>query len=738
MEKLFLGIDVGSTTLKAVLLTDSGKVRHTLYQRTKPTKVGKLACTGRCSECGACSLGSLRNAIDDFLDGAGVTLDKIACTVVTGSQITDETQRVLPFAFRISEVTAHVAGAAHYHPECKAILDVGGQDSKAMIYREDMQMWLSKMSGICAAGTGAFLDSVAQKLGISVEQMADMANYDSDLEFSSVCAVLSATSINKFKSRVPIGDIIGGACRAQARTIMSGVGEILIGYKGDILFQGGVAYNKAVAYYLEEITGNKIIVPKFHSVMGALGAACIARSHADISRRIVKKSVPFDRTKLKSLAMRASGTRKEYFSNSGKDPRPLVWRNLFFPPEILNALDVKMLTLETYAALFARNQKRIKKSFDNAAYKGFSAETCSFLRVLEGIDLPTPQFGVSTSEPCQQGERIFRDLAREYKFTDRFYSLNTPAVHDALAVEQIADGLEQAVTLMEKSLGLKMDAGRLAEACELSNEARRYSSMANELRLSSPPLIPGPLAIYYSVIFSQLWGKQELVDLQKQFYSELLERRSEVMGKMSIDDTHRTLWLHLPPFYDTTLLDFIEYTCNIPIVFEEVNYTEWPELDPKDPYRSLARKLLSVGFLDPGRRVDLIRDLCQKAKINGAFLYNHGFGRCSMADSTFIKHLREELNACKVPLIVLDGDCMDSSIDPCSTITKIQAFSESMNMARYGNILGRPGEPNKLDKTIDRLLGRIPNTDSAPYDLARKALTKVREVTDKVNAARKK
>lgn len=733
MEKLFLGIDVGSTTLKAVLLTESGKVRHSLYQRTKPTKVSKLVCTGRCSECGACSLGSLRNAIDDFLDGAGTTLDRISCTVVTGSQITDETERVLPFAFRISEVTAHVAGASHYHPDCKAILDVGGQDSKAMIFREDMNMWLSKMSGICAAGTGAFLDSVAQKLGVSIEEMADDANYDSDLEFSSVCAVLSATSINKFKSRVPIGDIIGGACRAQARTIMSGVGEILIGYKGDILFQGGVAYNKAVAYYLEEITGNKIIVPKFHSVMGALGAACVARQHNSIHRRIERKHVPFDRTKLKSLSMRADSTRREYIVKSNKkDDRPLVWRNLFFPPEILNALDVRMLTLETYAALFARKQKRIKKAFDSAAYKGFSAETCSFLRVLEGIELPPPAFGVSTSEPCQQGERIFRDLSREYNFTDRFYSLNTPATHDDLAVEQIAEGLEQSVHLMEKALGTKLDMQRLADACELSNEARHLSSLANRLRLESPPLIPGSLAIYYSIVFSQLWGRKELVDLQGQFYQELLDRRDEIGDKIKIEDTHRTLWLHLPPFYDTSLLEFIENTCHLPIVFEEVNFAEWPVLDPKDPYRSLARKLLSVGFLDPDKRVELVRRTCEIGKLNGTFLYNHGFGRCSMADSTFIKHLREELNEDKVPLIVLDGDCMDSSIDPCSTITKVQAFAESMNKARYGNILGPVGEGTRIDRTIDNLLEKIPHDDSVPFDLARKALHKVRAVSDKV------
>ena len=131
-----------------------------------------------------------------------------------------------------------------------------------------------------------FLDSVAIKLNVPVEEMADRANYGSDLEFSSVCAVLSATSINKFKNRFPMGDIIGGACRAQARTIMSGVGELFLDYRGDIVFQGGVAYNRAVAHYLKEITGNNIITPELHGVMGALGSACLARQYHQLRGKL--------------------------------------------------------------------------------------------------------------------------------------------------------------------------------------------------------------------------------------------------------------------------------------------------------------------------------------------------------------------------------------------------------------------------------------------------------------------
>ena len=686
MESLFLGIDIGSTTLKAVLSDAKGKVLHTLYTRTKAMESGsKISCSGRCVECGKCNLGSVKKTISDFLAGAGAVYDDIDCTVVTGSQIVDDTQRFIEYDFKVSEVSAHVAGAKHYYSGSKAILDVGGQDSKAMVYSEDMVMWTSKMSGICAAGTGAFLDSVAAKLNIPVDEMADKVNYDSELEFSSVCAVLSATSINKFKSRFPIGEIIGGACRAQARTVMFGVGELLLNYKGDIIFQGGVAYNRAVAYFLKEITGNNIIIPEFHSVMGALGAAILAKEFFEKKHNVAVKHDIFPKEKPKAIGLRTKLTRKEFFS---KRDVPLVWRNLFYPTEILNAFDVRILTLDTYAALYARNQKSIKGYFDNAAYKGFSAETCSFLRVLEGLELPQPDFAVSTSEPCQQGERIFYDLAKDYGIEDSMYSLQTPINNNENAVENIAAALEESVERMEKSLNLKMDPQRLKEACELSNQAREMTNKCAELRFTSPPLVRGTDAVYFASVFSQSWGKQELVDLQTQFYNDLLIQKEKIEKRLTIDDTHRILWLHLPPFYDSRLLEYIEVECNAPIIFEEVNFADWEKLDVNDPYRSLAKKLLTVGFLDPVLRVNHIVDAAKDAKFSGCILYNHAFGRCSLADSCFIKLLREGLAKSNIPLLVLDGDCMDSTIDPCSTYTKVSAYVEALNQKKYGNIFG--------------------------------------------------
>ena len=690
-KKRYLGIDIGSTTFKAVLLSEDGEVLRTVYKRTQPVESAKVSCTGRCNACGHCSGGAVKRLALEFLKVCGTSFDELSALVVTGSQIVEDTKKFIPFDFQVSEVTAHVAGAKFLHPDVDAIIDCGGQDSKCMVYNPPMNLWTSMMSGVCAAGTGSFLDSVAQKLGVRIEDVADKVNYDSNTEFSSVCAVLSATSINKFKNRVPIGDLLAGACKAQARTILNSVGQLLLNAPGrTVLFQGGVAFNKAVAYFLNKLTGSKIIIPQYHEVMGALGAAVIARQLDGLRKggKLDLAKVEYEPTRGRSALLRVHATKHDFFSKDTS--KPLVWRNLFFPTEILNALDCRILTLETYAALYGRKAAFVKETLGKAAQKGFDQQTCSFLRMLEGMDLEKPEFVVSTSQPCQQGERVFADLVRGYGIPDRFYSLQTPINgHSRSAIDTIADGLAEAVGEMEKALGRKLDPARLEEACVLSNEAAALAKKCVELRFSSPPLVRGSEAIYNAIVFSQLWGKQELVDIQKAYLEELQMKKEWAEKRYSIDDTHRLLWLHLPPFYDTRHLDYIEKTCNAPIVFEETNFVGWDPLDPKDPYRSLARKLLQSGFLDPAQRVEYVKKAVPAGRFNGVILYTHGFGRCSLADRAFSKLLRETLDGIETPLLTLEGDCMDASIDPCSTVTKIASFVEALNLKKYGNLFGK-------------------------------------------------
>lgn len=687
MKQLFLGVDIGSTTLKAALLDENCEVLETLYTRTQPQKAGFVNCINRCSDCGACYSGAVKTQIGKFLKKANVSFKELKAITITGSQVIEDTQKFILFDFQVSEISAHIAGAQFFFPEAEAILDVGGQDSKAMIFKD--KMWFSKMSDICAAGTGSFLDAIASKLNISVEDIANKIDFNSELEFSSVCAVLGATSVNKFKNRYPLGQILAGACKAQARTIMSGVGELLFGYKGNIIFQGGVSSNSAVVHYLKEITQQNILVPKFNQVMGAIGAGILACQNS-ISKIKPKKSLEKTPTQtFKALQLRAKLNVKEFLAKSDK---PLVWRNLFYPVEILNALGVRPFTLETYAALNSRNQKRLKTYLDNASQRGFKAETCSFLRVLEGMpDLPKPAFVISTSAPCHQAERILKDLAeQQLKIeSDKFFTVSIPAHARENAVQALAEELELSVELMEKATGHKMEISKLQEACELSNIAREYSDQCNDLRAKYAGLVKGSELAYHSIIFSPFWGRPELVEMQKTLYEEML-LESEKFQAIDRPARHKIIFLHLPPFYSNKLLTYIEDHCHADIIIEETNYTGWKPLNAKKPYYSLAERLLQMGFINQEERVKAIKNFVNKNNIDGILAYNHGFGRCSMLDNVFIQALKAELKTEKqnAPLLIVDGDCLDASIDPCSTYTKINAFFEALNAQKFGSVLG--------------------------------------------------
>ena len=77
VKKKYLGIDIGSTTFKAVVMTEDGEILKTTYQRTQPVDSGRLACTGRCSGCGNCSMGAVKRTTDDFLTSAGLKAEEI-------------------------------------------------------------------------------------------------------------------------------------------------------------------------------------------------------------------------------------------------------------------------------------------------------------------------------------------------------------------------------------------------------------------------------------------------------------------------------------------------------------------------------------------------------------------------------------------------------------------------------------------------------------------------------------
>ncbi|MHA1112439.1 MAG: acyl-CoA dehydratase activase [Promethearchaeota archaeon] len=258
-ESYILGVDVGSTTTKAVLVDpDTHTVLASHYGRTNGNPVK-----------------ATQESIKKILDSVGDV--KLQLVGVTGSG------RSIVGAYLgtpavYNEISAHSLGAAYFDPEVETIFEIGGQDSKYMFLENGVPVDYA-MNASCSAGTGSFLEESAKcDLGVSVYEIAQEAMKAEDpVSFKADCAAFINTDIRTaMQEGYGINNIIGGLVYSIANNYLNKVkGSRRIGKK--IFFQGGVAKNSAVGYAFAQITGMKIIIPPNPELIGAFGIALIAQ-----------------------------------------------------------------------------------------------------------------------------------------------------------------------------------------------------------------------------------------------------------------------------------------------------------------------------------------------------------------------------------------------------------------------------------------------------------------------------
>jgi predicted CoA-substrate-specific enzyme activase len=260
----YLGIDVGSVTTKFAVLDKDDKLINSLYLLTHGNPIETVQQGLRQIDtelpedtkiCGVATTGSAR-----YLAGVIVNADLIK-----------------------NEITSHAVATLHYIPQAKTIIEIGGQDSKIIIIRDGVVTDFG-MNTVCAAGTGSFLDHQALRLNMTIEEFAQQGlNSDSRVNIAGRCTVFAESDmIHKQQMGYRTEDIIYGLCRALVRNYLNNVGlgkEI----QSPIVFQGGVAFNKAIVKAFQEELHAEIIIPPHHEVMGAIGAALLVHEEVSIS-----------------------------------------------------------------------------------------------------------------------------------------------------------------------------------------------------------------------------------------------------------------------------------------------------------------------------------------------------------------------------------------------------------------------------------------------------------------------
>ncbi len=256
--KYFAGIDIGSTAIK-ISIADENKnlVGH------KITASGSMFYQ------------YAHETLDALVDEIGINKKDIIYTVATGygRKIFKEADE------NISEITANAVGAraaAKDHGEIKTIINIGGQDSKAISLDEEGNVTNFAMNDRCAAGTGKFLDACAMNLEIRVEELAEkhFASTGTPLSINSTCAVFAESEIiGLLGNSHSVEDIVCGVHYSIAKRIVKLVKRV--GVKEGIYFDGGPALNGGLVNAIENELSKKIFIPEFPQITTSYGAAII-------------------------------------------------------------------------------------------------------------------------------------------------------------------------------------------------------------------------------------------------------------------------------------------------------------------------------------------------------------------------------------------------------------------------------------------------------------------------------
>jgi predicted CoA-substrate-specific enzyme activase len=257
--KFYAGLDIGSTMTKVVIVDDSEKILTSLIG---PTGVEHRHLA--------------RRVMDEALQKTGLDLDALEFITATGYGRIN-----VPFADKqVTEITCHARGIRALFPTARTIIDIGGQDSKGIKLNSEGKVANFIMNDKCAAGTGRFLEVIAETLGVRLSDMGPLSlTAESSVQISNMCTVFAEHEVtSRLAEGAKIPDIVAGLHDAIAGRVFNMVRTL--GIEKDVVVTGGGAKNIGLVRAIEKRTGFPILTPPEPFITGALGAALLGRDFA--------------------------------------------------------------------------------------------------------------------------------------------------------------------------------------------------------------------------------------------------------------------------------------------------------------------------------------------------------------------------------------------------------------------------------------------------------------------------
>lgn len=646
-----MGIDIGSRNSKAVLLHEGR-----LYTALLPTGLNMQD--------------TAKELLEELFDNANITMEDIDFIVGTGYGRIALKFDTVPSEI-LTEISCHAMGAHYLNAGTRTIIDIGGQDAKAIqVDPETGKVVKFRMNDKCAAGTGRFLEKAATLLDLSMFDVGpESLKYTKDLEVSAQCVVFAESEVISHRAKGETSaDISAGVHMASAKRVVGLLRAIPL--ESDIVFTGGVSNNTGMKHALERLLGQKIVQPKLDMVFaGCLGAAVYAQRLA-VEARKAKLSMVAEKFDVSNLTRRIEDAEVSLIER--QDVKKVGYLCTYTPPELLTAAGVAYGRIDKCGApsVVAEGEVIVKSVFCDMA-----KSVIGHFRTKDPFHDALDQ--VVTFYTCDTMRATSNAINHYFKPSYGYVVPRTadkPSARDFFRGEMIAFKKD-----LEKLTGQPIEEGKVREAIQVHRKLRQTIHKISDLRKRNRPPMSGSdfleIARYY-----RSTPAQEQLPVLEELYNRL--------AAVPEDDTRRMRIMICGGIMadgDRRLMDLLEKDIGVNVVVEDhctglsPFYYDIQETD--DPYRDLANAYLDqapCARQSPlSKRIDFAEMLAKEYKVDAVIYYSLKFcPSFSQTKGLFMRRFHDM----GLPALELDTDY--SQGDTGQIKTRLEAFIEVLKEAK--------------------------------------------------------
>jgi predicted CoA-substrate-specific enzyme activase len=659
-----MGVDIGSRNAKAVLLHE-GK----LHTAVLPTGINMQDTAGE--------------LLEELFATAKIKLEDIGFIVGTGYGRVSLKFTTVPCEI-LTEITCHAMGAHYLNAGTRTIVDIGGQDAKAIqVDPETGKVVKFRMNDKCAAGTGRFLEKAAILLDLDMFSVGpESLKSTKDLEVSSQCVVFAESEVISHRAKGETeADISAGIHMASAKRVTGLLRAIPL--ESDIVFTGGVSNNVGMKHALERMLGQSIVVPRLDMVFaGALGAAVYAQRMA-IEARKVKSTEAMVKFDLSDLTRRIDDSELSLIAR--KDVKKVGYLCTYTPPELLTASGVAFGRLDKCGSPEVVNQGEV---ITKSVFCDMSKSVIGHFMTKDPLHDALDQ--VAMFYTCDTMRATSNAIDNYFKPSHGYV---VPRTGDKPSARAFFRGeMINFKNDLEKLTGNKIDDDKLRESIKLHKKLRQMVHKISDLRKRNRPPLSGGDFLEITRAYRTIPAEEQLPVLEE-LYTQL--------SAVPDDDVPRLRLMIAGGIMadgDRRMMDLLEKDMGINIVVEDhctgLSPFYYDLVETDDPYRDLANAYLDQApcarQAPLSKRIDFSGMLAQEYKVDAVIYYFLKFcPSFSQTKSLFTRRYSE----LQIPALEIDTDF--SQGDTGQIKTRLEAFIEVLKETKGATVVSTESKGEK-------------------------------------------